>query len=128
MNKLARELARLLTLAFFIAGVVATPAMAQDKKAEKERVQKVLIDNGKVRVTETTIKRGEVSPNIERPYRITRVLQGGETMRTHADGKTEKKVFKTGDVFEAGPDKPYSSKNVGKTDIVLYSVVPKQAK
>lgn len=101
MNKLARELARLLTLAFFIAGVVATPAMAQDKKAEKERVQKVLIDNGKVRVTETTIKRGEVSPNIERPYRITRVLQGGETMRTHADGKT---------------------------DIVLYSVVPKQAK
>src|SRR6266571_2846678 len=132
MNKLSSVCARLLVPAFIVAGIIAAPAMAQEKKAGKsagnERVQKALIDNGKVRVTETTFKPGQVSPSIERPYRITRVLSGGETLRTHADGKTEKRVFKTGEVFEAGPDKAYSTKNVGKTNIVLYTVTPKQAK
>ncbi len=132
MNKLSSVCARLLVPAFIVAGIIAAPAMAQEKKAGKsagnERVQKALIDNGKVRVTETTFKPGQVSPSIERPYRITRVLSGGETLRTYADGKTEKRVFKTGEVFEAGPDKPYSTKNVGKTNIVLYTVTPKQAK
>jgi mannose-6-phosphate isomerase-like protein (cupin superfamily) len=101
--------------------------MAQEKKAA-QRTQKVFIDNDKVRVTDTTFKPGEVSPSIERPYRITRVLKGGTTARTYADGTTRTVEFKTGDVFAAGPDKPYSSKNTGKSDIVLYSVNLKKAK
>jgi hypothetical protein len=114
-----------------LCALAAGPAVAQEKKAAakaSERQQKVLIDNSKVRVTETTFKPGEVSPSIERPYRITRVIQGGESLRTYPDGKTQKWVWKTGAVSEAGPDKPYASKNVGKTNIVLFTVTPKQAK
>jgi mannose-6-phosphate isomerase-like protein (cupin superfamily) len=123
MSKSAAVSAALLIPAIF----VAVPAMAQEKKAA-QRTQKVFIDNDKVRVTETTFKPGEVSPSIERPYRITRVLKGGTTVRTYADGTTRTVEFKTGDVFAAGPDKPYSSKSTSKSDIVLYSVNLKKAK
>ena len=123
MSKSAAVLAALLIPAIF----VAVPAVAQEKKAA-QRTQKVFIDNDKVRVTETTFKPGEVSPSIERPYRITRVLKGGKTVRTYADGKTVEREFKTGEVFAAGPDKPYSAKSISKTDIVLYSVNLKKAK
>ncbi len=127
MSKSAAVLAGLLIPAIFAAGAVAVPAMAQEKKAA-QRTQKVFIDNDKVRVTETTFKPGEVSPSIERPYRITRVIKGGKTVRTYADGKTVEREFKTGEVFAAGPDKPYSAKSISKTDIVLYSVNLKKAK
>jgi len=127
MTKSAGVLAGLLIPAIFAAGAVAVPAMAQEKKAA-QRTQKVFIDNDKVRVTETTFKPGEVSPSIERPYRITRVIKGGKTVRTYADGKTVEREFKTGEVFAAGPDKPYSAKSISKTDIVLYSVNLKKAK
>ena len=135
MNKSASVLVALLVPAFLMAGAVATSAMAQEKKMEKkgaekasERQQKKLIDNDRVLVTETTFKPGDVSPSIERPYRITRVLQGGESLRTFPDGKTQKWTWKTGEVKEFGPDKPYASKNVGTTTIVLYTVTPKQKK
>jgi len=36
--------------------------------------------------------------------------------------------FKTGDVFAAGPDKPLSSKNTGKSDYRPYSVNLKKVK
>ena len=127
MSKSAGALAGLLIPAVFVAGAIALPAAAQEKKAA-QRTQKAFIDNDKVRVTETTFKPGEVSPSIERPYRITRVLKGGTTVRTYADGTTRTVEFKTGDVFAAGPDKPYSSKNTGKSDIVLYSVNLKKVK
>ncbi len=127
MSKSAGVLAGLLIPAILAAGAAAVPAMAQEKKAA-QRTQKVFIDNDKVRVTETTFKPGEVSPSIERPYRITRVIKGGKTVRTYADGKTVEREFKTGEVFAAGPDKPYSAKSISKTDIVLYSVNLKKAK
>jgi len=127
MSKSAGALAGLLIPAIFVATAVAVPAMAQEKKAA-QRTQKAFIDNDKVRVTDTTFKPGQVSPSIERPYRITRVVKGGTTVRTYADGTTRTVEFKTGDVFAAGPDKPYSSKNTGKSDIVLYSVNLKKAK
>ena len=127
MSKSAGVLAGLLIPAIFVAGAIALPAAAQEKKAA-QRTQKVFIDNDKVRVTETTFKPGEVSPSIERPYRITRVLKGGTTVRTYADGTTRTVEFKTGDVFAAGPDKPYSSKSTSKSDIVLYSVNLKKTK
>ncbi len=128
MSKSAGGLAGLLIPAIFVAGAVALPAMAQDKGKAAQRTQKVFIDNDKVRVTETTFKPGEVSPSIERPYRITRVIKGGKTVRTYADGKTVEREFKTGEVFAAGPDKPYSAKSISKTDIVLYSVNLKKVK
>jgi mannose-6-phosphate isomerase-like protein (cupin superfamily) len=124
-------MSRILAALLFAALAFGYPALAQDKgKGDKgkERAQKVLIDNDKVRVTETTFRPGEVSPSIARPYRVTYVVKGGSLERTHADGKVEKVEFKTGQSFESGPDKPWSTKNTGRGDVVLFTVTPKQAK
>lgn len=132
-----RLLVSVLIPAFMLAGVVASPAMAQDKakdakaaKAEKGKaVQKVLHENDKVRVTETTFKPGDVGPNVVRGFRVSRVLKGGTLLRTWADGKTENRELKTGTVTVSEPDKQaYFHKNIGKTDFVFYTVNIKQAK
>jgi hypothetical protein len=128
MRKAKAALATLLLPAVFFAVELAAPAMAQDKKADKkqaERGQKVLIDNDKIRVTESVWKPGEANAMTDRGYRVTRVLRGSTTMeRTYADGKKEKLEFKAGDTFASGPDK-VSQKNVGKGEVVTYTVTPK---
>jgi hypothetical protein len=117
------------------AAMVAFPAFAQDKKMEKKadakasmRAQKVLVDNDKVRVTESTFKPGEENAMEARGYRIGRVLKGSTTIeRRHKDGKVEKVEWKEGGVYQAGPDVA-STKNVGKGEVVLYTVTLKQVK
>ena len=136
MNKSARFLVGLLAIAFTVAGVSASPAMAQDKakdrkaaRVEQERVPtKVLFDNDKVRVQEVTFKPGDQGPNIPRPFRILRVLKGGTIQRTFPDGKTDNVVYKTGEVIVYDADKPFVPKNVGKSDIVFYVVALKEPK
>lgn len=85
---------------------------------------KVIIDNAKVSVSEVRFKPGEEAALKDRPYRIVRALTDGTLVRTYADGKTETYEWKVGQVREIGPDK-ISAKNVGQTELVLYSVVPK---
>ena len=140
MKQLARFFVGLLVAAFMLAGVTANPAVAQDKakdakaapaaKAEKGKaVQKVLHEDDKVRVTETTFKPGDVGNNVVRGFRVSRALSGGTLERTYADGKKEKVERKTGSVVVAGPDKQaYFNKNIGKTNVVFYTVTIKGVK
>ena len=114
-------------MAILAAAVLAAPAAAQDKKAPA-RAMKMLVDNDKVRVTESTFRPGEENPMEARGYRIGRVLKGSTTVeRRHKDGRVEKLEWKEGAVFQSGPDHA-STKNVGKGEIVLYTVTLKQAK
>jgi hypothetical protein len=127
MRKSHGAMARLLVPAIFLAGVIALPAMAQDKKAEKAstRAQKILVNNDRVRVSESVFKPGEVNPMAKRGYRVTRVLKGNTTIvRTHADGRTEKIEWKEGGVYVSPADNA-SSKNVGKSEAVIYTVTLK---
>ena len=135
MKHLSSLFVSLLVPAFILAGVVASPAMAQDKakaaKAEKGKaVQKVLHEDERIRVTETTYKPGDVGPNTVRGnHRVTRSLTGGTMQRTWADGKVEKYERKPGEVSVRGPEKQaYQNKNVGNTEVVNYTVNVKQAK
>jgi hypothetical protein len=120
-----------LVAACFIAAAVAAPAMAQEKKAEKKapvRAMKVLLDNDKVRVTESVFKPGEENPMEPRGYRIGRVLKGNTTVeRRHSNGKVEKIEWKEGGVYQSGPDNA-SAKNIGKGEVVLYTVTLKKEK
>ena len=141
MRKSARLLLHLLVPAFTLAGFVANPAMAQDMakdakaapaaKAEKGKATiKVLLENDKVRVYETTYKPGDV--NVEIPssfYRVNRTLRDGTIERTYADGKKEKLELKAGTVRFLQPAKAgaptYTVKNIGNTDYVSYVVLLK---
>lgn len=120
----------MLIAAFVLAGAIAMPAMAQDKKAAKApvRAQKILVDNDRVRVTESVFKPGEENPMQQRPYRITRVLKGSTSVvRTHSNGKTEKIEWKEGGVYVSPADNA-SAKNVGKSAVTIYTVQLKSEK
>jgi hypothetical protein len=132
MKRAIRLFASVLVPAFILT---AQPAIGQNMAkdatphAEKGKAtQKILLDNDKVQVYETWFKPGDESANIARPYRVIHTLSGGTLLRTYADGKTEKRVEKTGDTRDSGPDPAYSAKNVGKTTIHVYVVAWKQAK
>jgi hypothetical protein len=120
-----------LVAAFLLAGVAAIPAMAQEKakeeKAEKGKsITTVLAENDKVRVWETRYKPGD--QNTAPPSSATRVIRvqkGGTLLWTYADGKTEKKEWKTGQVIIPTPGPQFTSKNVGRSEIVLYVVMVK---
>ncbi len=132
MNKSIRFLVGFLAIAFTVAGMTASPAMAQDKAKEAtsagKETTKVLFDNDRVRVQEVTFKPGAQGQNTARPFRIIRVLKGGIIQRTHPDGKTDKVVYKTGEVKVYEADKPFVPKNMGKSDIVFYVVALKAPK
>jgi hypothetical protein len=119
--------ARLLIPALFLAGAVASPTTAQEKKSDKApiRAQQVLVENDRIRVTESTFKPGEANPAVQRGYRVTRVLKGSTSVeRTHADGKVEKIEWKEGGVYVSPADNA-STKNVGKGTVVIYTVTLK---
>ena len=126
MSKSAGLIAKLLVPAFFVAGVIAGPAMAQEKaKSDAPKVSlKVLLENDKVRVYEVHVPVGAEGANIARPYRIGRALTNGTIQRIYADGKKETTRWKAGEVKELGPDPQFIPRNIGKTDVRLYFVEP----
>ena len=127
MKKLARLCVGPMVAVFMFASAMANPAMAEEKAkpAAKEVTTKVLLENDKVRVTESTWTPGAESMSVARLPRVVRSLTGGTLTRIYPDGKTEKITRKKGEVsfFDATP--PYIVKNEGKTTIVLYVVVLK---
>lgn len=126
-----KSLLGILIPVFMAAGLVASPALAQDKaKAEKGKpVIKVLAENDKVRAWEVTYKPGDENTAVpSSSTRVVRALKGGTLMRTYTDGKTEKVEWKAGEARINAPSGQYTAKNVGKTDIVLYVVLLKEPK
>ena len=140
MNVSIRFFMGLVVAAFMWAGVTAIPAVAQDKakdakaapaaKAEKGKAAiKVLHEDDRVRVTETTFKPGDVGPSVVRGFRVFRALKNGTLERTYTDGRKEKYQRKAGEVVVAGPDKEaFFVTNIGKSDYVSYTVTIKGAK
>ena len=115
-----------LVCAFFLA----PPVLAQDKKSDKApvRASKVLLENDRMRATESVFKPGEANPMEPRGHRVTRVLKGSTTIeRTHSDGRTEKIEWKEGGVYYSPADNA-SAKNIGKSEVTIYTVTMKEKK
>jgi len=138
MKKLSGALA-VLACALFAAGAIAQPAMAQDKKAAEKkaekapekaadkapiRAQKILVDNDRIRVSESVFKPGETNPTVKRGYRVTRVLKGNTTVERTINGKKETIEYKEGAVIVA-PAGMSTTKNVGKQEVTIYTVTLK---
>lgn len=102
----------------FAGAVTATPAEAQEKKAQT----KVLFDNETVRVQEVTFAPGAEGANTKRPSRVMRVLEGGTIRRTYANGKAENVVYRTGEVKLVEAERPFVPRNIGDSDIVFLVV------
>jgi hypothetical protein len=134
MKMSARFLMGFLVLAFMSSGALLNSAIAQDKakdakaapaaKVEKGKATiKVLLENDKVRVYETTYKPGDVNTSIaSSATRINRIMKGGTLERTYADGKKETNTRKTGEVVFNAQIPAYTTKNIGKTDYQTYTV------
>ena len=109
---------------------LAPPVLAQDKKSDKApvRASKVLLENDRMRATESVFKPGEANPMEPRGHRVTRVLKGSTTIeRTHSDGRTEKIEWKEGGVYYSPADNA-SAKNIGKSEVTIYTVTMKEKK
>jgi len=113
---------------FVLVGIGMGPAAAQDKTpaANGQATTKVVAENDKLRVYELWYKPGDVNQSVPNSsLRVVRALRGGTLMRMHSDGKNEKVEWKTGEVKINTPTEPYTSKNIGKTELVLYIVLLK---
>jgi len=109
-----------------LALALAAPAFsADDAKPKATAVPKVILENDKVKVIETTWKPGAITESVARGPRVARALQGGTLTRIYPDGKTEKITYKTGEVKWVDATPPYALKNEGKSPMTLYTVYPK---
>src|SRR5712692_4753885 len=117
------------TLAFTSGAVMAQEKAKEEKakmapaaekmKAEKakkgEPTTKVLLENERVRVSDTRYKPGDKGEMKERPDRVRYVIKGGDFKRHYPDGKTEDYKLKAGEAIFTKKDKT-ASENVGKTE------------
>ena len=109
--------------ALLAAMEAAQPAFAQAQKAT--HTQKVLVENERMRATETVYKPGEHNTLMKRGNRVTRILKGETTLtRTHADGKKVDTKVKEGMVWHSAPDESMLT-NTGKGTVTLYTVTAK---
>ena len=114
------------TASIALAFIASAPLQAQDKgkaKGEKAAVTRVLFENDKVRVTESTFEPGAVSRS-ERKARTNYVLKGGHLERTTKEGKTTRYERKTGQAIWLDADNDVV-RNVGKTKFVVIGVTNK---
>lgn len=112
-------------LAVSLLAIASANVLAQEKAAAAtsgQATRTTLAEDDKVQVSEIRQQPGEVSTPNTGVYRVIRALQGGTLQRTYADGKTEESVWKTGEVQIQLPGPPYTVKNVGNTEVVLYVV------
>jgi hypothetical protein len=104
-------------LGFAIAGPVQSQDKDKGKAKDRAPVTKVLLENDKVRVAETTFKPGDVSRN-QRKARVSYTVKGGKLERTSADGKKLVNERKAGTAVWLEADSDVVT-NVGKTTVTV---------
>ena len=81
-----------------------------------------MFENEKVRIVEIRYNPGDESATVERPARVILALKGGTLMGTYADGTTDKIHFIAGGAQYFAATPAFKFKNVGKTEVHLYTV------
>ena len=99
------QASRFAVIAVAALGIATTTGFvhAQDKAKERAPVVKVLLENDKVRVTESTSKPGDVS-RAKRSARVNYYITGGTFERTSSDGKKTRVERKAGTALWLEPD------------------------
>ena len=120
--------ARILSTAAIALGLIAAgPIQAQEKgkgkATEKAVVTKVLLENDKVRVTESTFEPGAVS-RADRKARTNYIVTDGTLERVTKDGKKTRYTRKAGTALYLEADNDVVT-NVGKTKYVVIGITHK---
>lgn len=126
MKKLIGIVVGIVAPALFVAGGIASSAIAQGKDAMPARPEATLVVNDKVQVQELKYRPGvnyEIRSSSQ--IRVVRALNGGIMQHTYADGKKEQIVWKTGEVRVLEPGPAFTTVNLGKRYVHLYVVALK---
>ena len=120
--------ASLVSIIAIAAVATAGAPAAQDKPpATANSVNKVLVDNAYFFAGESTWAPGAQNASVTRPPRLIRALNGGTLTVVYADGRTEPRIFETGEVYFFPADTvPNLLRNDGQTQIKVYYVFLKQ--
>ena len=115
------QVIRFTAIAIAALGIAAAGSVhAQDKAKERAPSVKVLLDNDKVRVAESTFKPGDVS-RADRKARANYIVKSGTLERTSKDGKKTVVERKAGTAIWLEADSDVV-KNIGKSTFVVLSV------
>jgi quercetin dioxygenase-like cupin family protein len=106
---------------FYFVIFSAVSLYAQDVAKVAPKNYKVLIDNDKVRVIDNISNAGEKSDWHSHPDMLVYVIEGGKTLSTTKDGKSETIVFKKGATLYRNAV-THKTENVGKTKLHLILV------
>jgi quercetin dioxygenase-like cupin family protein len=100
---------------------LAGKASAQDPVQVAPKLNKVALDNDRVRVLDVVIKPGEKMPMHSHPDNILYVITGGKSRATDAEGKTTERTFKDGEcVFRKG--ETHAVENAGEKEIHVLNI------
>jgi hypothetical protein len=126
MRSFATAVLTAAALALAAGGALAQDKGKMEKKADASKMtmsRKDITENDKVKVYEVTYKVGAENKSIaSTSMRVVRAIRGGRLERTFADGKTETVDYRPGQVRVNQPGPGYTTKNVGKSVLVLYVV------
>ncbi len=118
----------LIALGFLLAAltvpIVATPAAAQDPVKLTPDQFKVLFENEQVRVLEFNGKAGDKSPMHSHPDHVLYVVTGGKARFTLADGKTQERESKPGEV-RWNPAGSHATESLSDTKAILVELKKK---
>ena len=93
-------------------------------KVSKAHIEK--LNNDQVQVLEFHSRPGDKTPMHSHRWNVVYVVQGGKERFTSADGKSQEREFKAGEVLWREPSS-HSSENVGTTELIAVIVELKNA-
>jgi len=107
-----------LSAACFLLGGTAT---AQDPVKVAPEMNKVLLNNDRVRVLDVVVKPGEKMPMHSHPDNVLYVITGGSSKSTDAEGKVTALTTKAGEcVFRKG--ETHAVENTGETEVHVLNI------
>ncbi|MDQ6938557.1 MAG: cytoplasmic protein [Verrucomicrobiota bacterium] len=110
-----------------VCPIFAGLAVAQDPVKMAPRMNKVVLDNEKVRVLDVTLKTGEQMPMHQHPDNILYVIKGGKTKAVSMQGVPTEREFKDGEcTFRTA--ETHAIQNTDTHDIHVINVELKEPK
>lgn len=103
------------------AGVLVTPARAQDPAVVNAKTIRVRFENDRVRVLEATLPPGVKEQVHSHPAYVIYVVAGGKYRNYASDGKITEGTFQTGDVIYRDP-LTHAAENIGDKPMHLILV------